>query len=222
MPLRTTTPIPINPKPTEFSSAFLEHAETPLLEHTVTAAAPLEHELGVRRTRQLRSNWCWAACVDMVLDFYGQPEVRQCDVVGKKLNKPCCDDPFNNKYNVTCDEKDIRLVWNSLGIKSRAHLGQLTQDHGWVEAGELMTELKNNHPVQLGLKWNGTGGHAIIVQGWKDSSQGLFFFVNDPWNWAAADVPEIVNGKGRVHYDELRDAYGMGKWTWTWTELDIL
>lgn len=158
----------------------------------------------------------------MVLDFYGQPQVRQCDVVGKTLDKPCCDDPFNKKYDVTCDERDMRSVWNKLGIKSHAHLGQLTDDTGWLEAEELLAELSNNRPVQLGLKWKGIGGHAIIVHGWKDSSKGLFFLVNDPWNWAAADVPEIVNGKGRVHYDELRQAYGMGKWAWTWSGLDTL
>ena len=223
MPLRTTTPIPITPQPTEFFSVSVEHVEGALLEESATVAAvAAERDLGVRRIRQLRSNWCWAACVDMVLDFYGQPEMRQCGIVGKKLHKPCCDDPFNDKYDVTCDEKDMRGVWTNMGISSRAHLGQPTNDNGWVKPEELVKELSNKRPVQLGLKWDGGGGHAIIVQGWKDSSQGLFFLVNDPWNWAASQVPEIVNGKGRVHYDELRDAYGLGKLRWTWSEIDTL
>jgi hypothetical protein len=234
MPLRTTTPIPITPKPTEFAATLIEHSKTSvfensvgqtevtLSEHTAAALAATGQELGVRRTRQLRSNWCWAACVDMVLDFYGQPEIRQCDIVGRKLHKPCCSDPFNSKYDVTCDEKDIRAVWNQAGIEARAHLGQLTADNGWLNSAQLVDELNNGRPVQLGLKWDSTGGHAIIVHGWKNSSKGLFFIVNDPWNWAAVDVPEIVNGKGSVHYEELRQAYGMGKWSWTWTGLATL
>jgi hypothetical protein len=221
MPLRATTPIPIVRNPTEISLELLDHADTESFA-TAAPAVAAEHKLNVRRIRQLRSNWCWAACVDMVLNYYEQPEIRQCDVVGKKLDEPCCDDPFNADYNVTCHQDDMRSVWEKLGIHSRSHLGQPTGDNGWVGQNKLVDELNQQRPVELGLKWQGSGGHAIIVHGWKNSSNGMFFLVNDPLNWGDEEVPELVNGKGKVLYDELREAYGMGKWRWTWTELESL
>lgn len=211
MPLRSNTAIPIVPK------AALESFSV-TIEEGVEKAVATELTLGVRRQRQQQTNWCWAACVDMVLDFYGEPSLKQCEVVGKKIKEDCCDNPQNSDYNISCEPEDMRAAWKQVGIKSHPHLGAATGDSGWIRSDELRAELDEGRPVELGLRWKGGGGHAIIVQGWKATSKGLFFLVNDPWDWTNLGL--IVNGKGRVHYDELRRAYGMGKWKWTWTKLD--
>jgi len=177
-------------------------------------------DLPVRRIRQIRSNWCWAACVDMVLEFFGQPEVRQCVVVGKKLTQPCCSDPFADKFDVACEEQEIRSVWKKLGVTSQAHLGE-NGHRGFLKEEELLAELKAGRPVQVGFKWEGGGGHVVIIRGWRRTSNGGFFLVNDPWNWTADEVPDLIKGQGRVRYDELRQAYGMGKWRWTWSRLEV-
>jgi hypothetical protein len=152
----------------------------------------------------------------MVLNFYGEPSAKQCTMVGRLVDDDgVCMDPDNEDFDVPCQPEDMRQVWRDAGVQSRAHLGTTTP--GWLDANDMVDELDEGRPVQVGLKWRGSGGHAIIVQGWRYSSQGIFFFVNDPLDWT--DLPALENGRGQIHYDELREAYGLGDWKWSWTKL---
>jgi hypothetical protein len=154
----------------------------------------------------------------MVLDYFGDPGLEQCTVVGKHIDEPCCNDPNNQDYDVSCEPEDMRKVWKQAGVTSKPHLG-VGDDHGWVDSDILVNEINQGRPIQIGLKWNGQGGHALVVRGWRNTPKGPFFTVCDPWYWNDEDVPAVVNGIGHVHYDELRQAYGLGRWKWTWTNL---
>lgn len=182
------------------------------------AAETRERKLGVPRRRQRQDDWCWAACVDMVLDYYGRREVEQCEIVGRKIGEACCDDPLSEEYSVPCAPKWVRGVWASWGLDARSHLpraGRL----GWISEAALKRELDEGRPVEVGLRWDNGGGHAVVVSGWRAGRGGrTYFYVNDPWNWAGDPRDEFfAEGVGQVSYKELRTAYGMGRWRWTWT-----
>lgn len=183
------------------------------------AAATRERKLGVPRRRQRQAEWCWAACVDMVLHYYGLRAVEQCEIVGRKINEDCCDEPLSEEFDVPCAPKWVRGVWAAWGLGARSHLprkGRL----GWISEAALKRELDAGRPVEVGLSWDCGGGHAVVVRGWRVSRGGRsYFYVNDPWNWAGGDPREefFAEGVGQVSYKELRTAYGMGCWKWTWT-----
>lgn len=181
-------------------------------------AATSERKLGVPRRRQQQPDWCWAACVDMVLHYYGLPAVEQCEIVGRKLGEDCCVEPVGDEYSVPCAPKWVRGVWAAWGIDARTHLprkGRL----GWISEAALKRELEASRPVEVGLRWNNGGGHAVVVRGWRAGRGGVaYFYVNDPWNWAGDPRAEyFAEGVGQVSYKELRTGYGMGRWAWTWT-----
>lgn len=183
------------------------------------AGAAREHKLEVPRRPQQQADWCWAACVDMVLHFYDRRAVRQCEIVGRKLRREdCCADARNEQFSVPCAPESMRGVWRAWGCEARPHLprkGRL----GWVSEAALRRELDEGRPVEVGFSWDGGGGHAVVVYGWREGHGGTtYFYVNDPWNWADDPRDEFfAEGVGQVSYEELRAAYGVGRWKWTWT-----
>jgi hypothetical protein len=186
------------------------------------AAKPREHKLPVPRRRQVQDDWCWAACVDMVLHYYRRSAVKQCDIVGRRLNRDeCCDDPENEEFSVSCAPAAVRDVWLEWDIESAAHFPR-GKRLGWISEAALKRELDAGRPVEIGLSWaDGEGGHAIVVSGWREASGGVtYFYVNDPWNWGGELRKKYFEGGvGQVPYAELRAAYGMGCWKWTWTRI---
>ena len=184
------------------------------------AAGAHGRKLGVPRRRQRQPDWCWAACVDMVLHYYGRREVEQCEIVGRKIKRAdSCDDPLNKEFGVPCAPKWMRGVWASWGLEARSHFPRKGRP-GWISEVALKRELEAGRPVEVGLCWDNGGGHAVVVRGWCEGRGGrTFYFVNDPWNWADDERGKFFaeGGVGQVSYAELRAAYGMGRWKWTWT-----
>jgi Papain-like cysteine protease AvrRpt2 len=178
--------------------------------------------LEVPRDRQRQGEWCWAACVRMVLLYYhGRRAADQCAVVGRRVGRAdCCADPSKPECNRPCAPKFMGSVWRSWGLAARSHFrrGRLL---GWLDAGALRREIEEGRPVQLGFRWSWGGGHAVVVRGWRETADGrLFFLVNDPWNWTGERrFRGLQDGVSHVSYEELRAGYGMGRWRWTWTGL---
>ena len=223
MPLRMTEGFPVAHATRRRESADESTHERLATNESVASSAPREHKLVVPRRRQQQADWCWAACVDMVLHYYGLRAVEQCEIVGRKITREdCCDDPRNEEFSVPCAPKWVRGVWASWGIDARSHLprkGRL----GWISEAALKRELDAERPVEVGFQWTNGGGHAVVVRGWREG-RGVqsYFYVIDPWNWAG-DPREVffAEGVGQVSYKELRTAYGMGRWKWTWTGISL-
>ena len=226
MPLRMTEGFPVAPvtrrrrhatKSKDYEAAA---SEATAARAAAEGARPAGRKLGVPRRRQRQADWCWAACVDMVLHFYGQPRVEQCEIVGRRIKRAdCCDDPKNEEFGVSCAPKFMRGVWLAWGLAARSHLprkGRL----GWITEAALRRELDEGRPVEVGLRWANGGGHAVVVRGWRAARGGAYYYVNDPWNWTGDPREKFFDeGVGQVSYRELRTAYGMGRWRWTWTGL---
>lgn len=155
--------------------------------------------LNVPWIKQEQTQWCWAACADMVLHYYGNATVRQCDLANWLFGlTACCQAPGTSLCNRPCQIADVCRVYNAWSIRCYSASGT-------VSFGALQFEIDNDRPVESGIAWNGGGGHVVIVRGWYDNSR---VYVNDPWY-----------GHGVISYNDLVTAYGLGTWFWTFSNL---
>lgn len=183
MPLRKKTGTPI-PKAAPVA--------TPALVAAVAAAALPTH--AVPYIRQEQTEWCWAACTAMIAGFLRptQPVVQQCALANILLGKTnCCNTPTPTACNRPCEIESILPVYKTQKILGIGELNPLTPN-------ELLFELTNNGPVEVGYLWWGGGGHVAIVYGVTASDR---LAVHDPWF-----------GSGFVTYQALFAAYGRGRW----------
>jgi hypothetical protein len=166
----------------------------------VPAPPPLgARVLNVAWIKQEQTQWCWAACAEMVLGYHGNLSVRQCDLANWLFGlSDCCTVPSSSLCNRPCQVADVCRVYNAFGV--RCHSGS-----GTISQGAIRLELDQDRPVEPGIAWNGGGGHVVVVRGYYDDGK---VHVNDPWQ-----------GSGAIIYADLVQAYGMGSWFWTFTDL---
>jgi hypothetical protein len=177
MPLRVTTGIPIR---------------TARVARAAVAAAPI---LDVPFVAQEQTQWCWAACAEMVAAFLDKPPVRQCELANfLHRQRTCCATPGSDRCNRPCPLEGFPAVYDHLGIPCITNT--------WpVSAAVVVRELTINRPVEVGYLWYGGGGHVAIVYGVTAAGR---FAVHDPWY-----------GSGSCTYEQLYFAYGLGRWAFT-------
>lgn len=156
--------------------------------------------LPVPLIEQEQTQWCWAACAEMVLRYLGNGGVAQCDFANFLFGESsCCTTPDSSTCNSPCEIDDVSLVYGNWRIQSSLAGTALTFD-------VLEQEVAALRPVEVGYIWNGGGGHlALVVQTATSDGQPLVV-VNDP-----------KFGSHIVQYSELLAAYGLGIWALSWT-----
>lgn len=101
--------------------------------------------------RQYKDNWCWAACVQMVLDYYGL-EVTQSRIVERA---------YGDAYDFTADGEDIVDAidrWNVNGSLIRA------TSEKYKSAKTLIDAMTKGTPLIIGLDEQFTStGHAYVL-----------------------------------------------------------
>jgi hypothetical protein len=154
------------------------------------------------QVQQRVEEWCWAACVQMVLNRLGV-NVTQCDIVNRVFDQTvCCATPDAEVCNQPVGPEDIVPVYQKCG-----HQAQLVTQP--ISFEDLQSEiLVGGRPVEVGLAWAGIGGHLVMVWGAQIGPQGPLLLVNDP-----------KYGPGSVYYVNLLRAYGLGAWQWTWVSI---
>lgn len=165
----------------------------------------------LRRFSQERSEWCWAACAQMVATFYNRSS-SQCRLASFLFDEDgCCESDlnFNSACNQGCDGDDVVAVYDRLGIGAR-------RLNFAAQFADVVSEIKNGQPVEAGLKWLGDqlrGGHLVIIYGFSPSAnaQDGWIRVNDPW--------DEFQPQSEIKYSYLRAAYGMGRWSDTWVDI---
>jgi len=156
--------------------------------------------LSVPQINQEQTQWCWAACADMVLHYYGNSGVRQCDFANWLFGQTgCCASPSSPVCNQPCAVNDVQRVYTQWGILS-------APSSGTVPFSTLEFEINGDRPVEVAYAWTGGGGHVAVVSGWDRNATGPFVRINDP-----------AYGSGGVYYSDLLTAYGLGTWFYTWT-----
>jgi Peptidase_C39 like family len=209
-----------------------EHVVMTLAQH---APPDSPHHLKIEPEPQLEIEWCWAACVQMVLAYQrvlnqtDQP-VKQCEIVTKMLKlmqldgSKCCEQPDDYRL-AGCDAQLVSRIWDAYGIKSQLIIGRLSMDAIKAEIDQ------HQRPVEVGLHWSpayGDNGHAVIIKGWVDDGTDTLW-VNDPIAssllWASDDEANSaddspIGGEGKITYEELAGAFGHGAWVCSWSGLE--
>jgi hypothetical protein len=212
MPLRVSEGIPISPE----GGVSGDMPGPPLL----------GDKLDIPPVVQQQSQWCWAACAEMVLTHYALHK-DQCAIVAEKLalsdDSPhdCCGDNEVNFALVACENVLVDDVWRRLHIKSDLKadgVPPLDAPLGRVDFATIQDEIKNKRPIEVGIQWHidRGGGHAVLIIGWTEKDGKPAVVVNDPLPTSLLGV----NGQsGTLLLSELKKAFGHGKWIHTWTGL---
>ena len=147
---------------------------------------------------QQGQNWCWAACVQMVLSTKGI-KVAQADVVqrtyGAVVDAPGGADAILSRLTGWFQTRSGRTLLAASVVQ------------GPMQEGLLYSYLKNQSPLILGVSYPGASiGHAVVVTAavFKVSDAGLELkevVVRDPWPALAAQ-----KGKRTLTQKEFADA----------------
>lgn len=129
------------------------------------------------KARQQSQNWCWAACVQMVLKNQGL-YVDQCDIVRQAFGQNSCTDKPADCYTI----RNAAGGWNISGKRVRA----------WVNnsfsASQLIHDLAFKYPLIVGLDMPGQNiGHAYVLTAIffrynnRDEKIPYKVVLRDPW-----------------------------------------
>lgn len=116
------------------------------------AAAIKSYDFSNYHVDQESTNWCWAACIEMVLKYQGLENISQCDIVYKTYGN--CDDHTGNCSQII----NAADGWLYAGekVKAKSFYG--------VSGDELINTLAKKHPVIVGLDMPPNRiGHALVL-----------------------------------------------------------
>ncbi|MEM7725857.1 MAG: papain-like cysteine protease family protein [Cyanobacteria bacterium P01_A01_bin.45] len=150
---------------------------------------------------QEQSEWCWAACIQMVLKYVDNSDsTTQCKIVSQGLGiSGCCNNLSSSICNKPLQVPKVKEEWEKNGFSS-------IYNEFAIQFPTVVNEINQGRPIEIGWKYNGPGGHALLIVGYDKNNEKLF--VNDP---------RLDGYRGYVDYSEVVSAFGEGSWEWTWT-----
>jgi hypothetical protein len=157
----------------------IAHPKIPIYPEAEGCRIPLSH------ISQCKDNWCWAACVDMVLKYFKISIDSQCTIAQKGLaidypNLPvnCC---AGGSSADLCDQplktRSITQLWTEAYSRSLNYRNTLNLSNPAKRrlVEEYRQALCQQHPVEFG--YLGTPGHVLLLYAWeRDSMSGGFKF----------------------------------------------
>ncbi|MDQ3917591.1 MAG: hypothetical protein M3348_03865 [Acidobacteriota bacterium] len=218
MPLRVSKglDIPVRRAPgRELLSGFLTERVAVLPAGAPPEPGELNDRLGVQTVSQRpRDEWCWAACAEMVLRFFGVT-LDKCQVAGRALRRnDCC--PSSVGCDAGLDVGQVDEAFERAGLAGN-RFDALTFDEvrdqieGRPALGDPGLSLPRR-PVVAGIQWQNGGGHLVVVSGWRVAADSIRYLkVNDPFYTS-----------GDIRYQDLQSHYGPndnGRWVHTWADL---
>ena len=145
--------------------------------------------LDVSMIYQEQTYWCWAACTQMIFDYYGI-SLEQCEIaeIARILDytynpyprfggSNCCNpnngcNRKNSFTNYVFSYGSIQAILDSLSISS-SKIGSNLQ------LSEIKSEIDAWEPFIIYWKWvNESDGHFVICRGYDTASEKIY--INDP------------------------------------------
>ena len=152
---------------------------------------------------QKNSNWCWAASIQMVLNYYGI-SITQGQIVARTYGV----DPSGVLPNWTGSFPAITANLNNWNIDNsgRPYVVVASLNWGAPTPVILLQELSQGHPVLVGYKSGPNSGHAVVITAanYDMSPMGPMIqsvVVRDPWPSA-----QNIANNGRVEYTGIQIA----------------
>jgi len=146
---------------------------------------------------QKKPQWCWAASIQMVLNYYNI-SINQNQIVERTFGR----DAYGEQPNWAASLDKIHLNLNNWSIDNtgKRYIVNSQFGYGVPEPIFFIEELSQKRPVIIGYQSN-TGGHAVVVTAlsYYESEYGPIIrtiIVRDP-------LPDTDNrsSNGRVEYD---------------------
>lgn len=144
--------------------------------------------------------WCWAACITMIGNYYGNEQLQLCEVVDmRRINSSmgsndCCNmqTPYVMNDTITCISSSTfgsntdpisTIFQNNLGINSSIVFNALSY-------GAIKTEIDSNRPIKVvagrpSSSGFGSSYHSLVIIGYDDNGQIIHYI--DPISGYYAD-----------------------------------
>lgn len=146
---------------------------------------------------QRNSQWCWAASIQMVLNYYGV-SISQEQIVARTYGT----DPYGNLPNWAGSFEAITANLNNWNFDNfgRRYIVMASLNWGAPTPAVLLQELGQGRPVIVGYKSGQNSGHAIVITAasFTQSPNGPIIqsiVTRDPW-----PSPQNIQTSGRVEY----------------------
>lgn len=148
-------------------------------------------------SEQLNSEWCWAASIQMILNYYGV-NINQKEIVERSYGTY----PNGNLPNWPASFQTITANLNNWSIDDNGTIYTVVSEIGWraPTPAILLKEIGNQAPVLLSYMSSPSSGHAVVATGvgFTRSYYGPVLqtiIVRDPW-----PSRENIANDGRVEY----------------------
>ena len=135
---------------------------------------------------QKQSNWCWAACFEMIRNCLHLPSLSQCQMATAYFGGNCSQNPKSCNRAAFPDEAD-----SDCGLRCTAT--------GVLPLDEITAEIDLGRPVELQIDKQGDSGHVVLVVGYS----GDMLEIHDPLDGI---------GQKTVSYAVLQTGYDGGTW----------
>ncbi|MDM7859435.1 C39 family peptidase [Alteromonas sp. ASW11-36] len=146
---------------------------------------------------QNNSQWCWAAAIQMVLNYYGV-SISQEQIVARTYGV----DPYGNLPNWAGSFQAITANLNNWNVDNLGNQYQVMASLNWgaPTPAVLLQELSQGRPVIVGYSTGPNTGHAVVITAasYTMSPSGPIIqsvVVRDPWPSA-----QNIQTSGRVEY----------------------
>ncbi|MEP6673479.1 MAG: papain-like cysteine protease family protein [Chthoniobacter sp.] len=127
--------------------------------------------------RQRQANWCWAACVQMVLNYHGL-RVRQEDVVQRI---------FGGQVDAPGQPQQILAALSGWAPDVRGRYSAIQASPYVLQGSDIVRDLAYKWPLIVGLRNADGGGHALVLTAVyyhvAPNNQPIFekVILRDPW-----------------------------------------
>ncbi|HAI75470.1 MAG TPA: hypothetical protein DCM08_04420 [Microscillaceae bacterium] len=143
---------------------------------------------------QQKQNWCWAACIQMLFNYYGV-DIDQASIVKRTYGQNYRGDA----PDVAATYEAIYLNLNnwSIDAQGKKYVVKAQMGYGSPPPDEVIDELKQGRPVLVGYRTGEATGHAVLITAlsYVDKTIGSVV-VRDPYPTA-----QNIQNYGRVEYD---------------------
>lgn len=146
---------------------------------------------------QHNSNWCWAASLQMIFNYY-HVDITQEQIVRRSYGV----DPYGNLPNWTGSFNVITTNLNNWSVDNSGKTYAVTASLNWgaPTPAYLIQELNAQRPVLIGYSSSPTTGHAVVITAcsYIQTVNGPMIqtiIVRDPF-----PTPENIANRGRVEY----------------------
>ena len=178
-------------------NAFAQHYSPPYNSYQPQYVGIPSARMNFVAAAQENSQWCWAASIQMVLNYYGV-SITQPQIVARTYGI----DPYGNLPDWPGSFQAITANLNNWSVDNtgRQYSVQASLNWGAPSPSILLQELSNGRPVIVGYRTGENSGHAVVITAasYTVSNNGPIIqsvVARDPW-----PSNENIRNAGRVEY----------------------